>query len=138
MILVYAVQQLENSLPGHNCETYASIKLMCCKWARIIEGKGPALLSKIYIDMWKPLRKPYNGKIIANTRKLISIFGKSSGVASQLSTCIGDKKCRSSWLILTPGKHSLYTIDRIFWKAKVCQPNQSSSQVTSSWLKNEL
>ena len=31
-----------------------------------------------------------------------------------------------------------YTIDGIFWKTKVCQPNQSSSRVTSSWLKNEL
>ena len=39
---------------------------------------------------------------------------------------------------MTPGKHSWYTIDRIFWKTKVCQPNQSSSQVTTSWLKNEL
>ena len=48
------------------------------------------------------------------------------------------KKWRSSWLILTPGKHSWYIIDGIFWKRKVCQPNQSSSQVTPSWLKIEL
>ena len=138
MILLYAVQQSENSFPGHKCETYASIKSTCRKWARIIEGKGPTLLPKIYIDTWKPLGKPYNGKIIVSTRKLTSTFGKSSGLASQLSNCIGDKKWRSSWLILTPGKNSWYTIDRIFWKTKVCQPNQSSSQVTSSWLKNEL
>ena len=29
-------------------------------------------------------------------------------------------------------------MDHIFWKTQVCQPNQLSSQVTSSWLKNEL
>ena len=138
MILLYAVQQSDNSFHGHKCETYASIKSTCRKWARITEGKGPALLPKIYIDTWKPLGKPYNEKIIASTQKLTRTFGKSSGLASQLSNCIGDKKWRSSWLILTPGKHPWYTIDRIFWKTKVCQPNQSSSQVTSSWLKNEL
>ena len=131
-ILLYAVEQLENSFPGHKCETYASIKSTCHKWARITKGKGPALLPKIYIDTWKHLGKPYNGKIIVSTRKLTSTFGKSSGLASKLSNCIGDKKWRSSWLILTPAKHSWYTIDRIFWKTKVCQPNESSSQVTSS------
>ena len=57
-ILLYAVQQSENSLPGHKSETYASIKSTCRKWARIIEGKGPAYLLKMYIDTWKPLGKP--------------------------------------------------------------------------------
>ena len=32
-----AVQQSENSFPGHKCETYASIKSTYRKWARIIE-----------------------------------------------------------------------------------------------------
>ena len=77
MILLYALQQLENSFPGYKCETYASIKSACRKW-------------------------------------------------------------RSSWLILIPRKHSWHTTDRIFWKTKVCQPKQSSSQVMPSWLKNEL
>ena len=79
MILLYAVQQSENSFPGPKCETYASIKSTCRKWARIIEGKGP--------DTWKPLGKPYNGKIIVSTRQLTSTFGKSSGLANQLSNC---------------------------------------------------
>ena len=138
IILLYAVKQSENSFPGHNCETYASLQSTYHKWACIIEGKGPALPPKIYIDMWKPVGKSYNGKVIVSTRKLTSIFGKSSGIANQLSNYIGHKKWRSSWLILTPEKHSWYTIDRFFWKTKVCQPNQSSSQVSSSRLKNEL
>ena len=50
MILLYAVQQSENSFLGHKCETYASIKSTCRRWARIIEGKCPALLLKIYTD----------------------------------------------------------------------------------------
>ena len=138
MIWLYAVQQSENSHPAHKCETYVSIKLTCSKWACSIDGKGPALLPNIYIDTWESLGKPCNRKTIVSTRKLTSTFGKPSGLASQLSNCIDDKKYRSSWLILTPEKHSWYTIDWIFWKTKVCQPNQSSSQVTSLWLKNEL
>ena len=55
MVLLYVAQQSDNSFPKHKCETYASIKLTCRKWVRIIEGKGPALLTKIYIDTWKPL-----------------------------------------------------------------------------------
>ena len=66
-ILLYAVQQSEIYFPGHKCETYTSIKLTCGKWACIIEVKGPALLPNIYIDTWKPLGKPYNGKIIVST-----------------------------------------------------------------------
>ena len=108
MILLYVVQQSENSFLGHKCGTYASIKSTCRKWARVIEGKGPALLPKIYIETWKPLGKPYNGKIIVSTRKLTSTFGKSSGLASELSNCIGDKKWKSFWFILTPGKIRLH------------------------------
>ena len=39
MIFLYAVQQTENSYSGHRCDTYASIKSKCCKWAHIIEKK---------------------------------------------------------------------------------------------------
>ena len=83
---------------------------------------------------WKALQR----KNHLSTRKLTNTFGKSSGLANQLSNSIGDKKWRSSWLILIPRKHSWHTTDRIFWKTKVCQPKQSSSQVMPSWLKNEL
>ena len=82
MVLLYSAQQLQNSSPGHKCASYVSVKLTCPKWARIIEGKGPALLPKIYIDTWKPLAKPCKEKIIVTTRKLRSTFGKSSWLAS--------------------------------------------------------
>ena len=131
MILLYAVQQTENSYSGHKCDTYANIKSTCCKWAHIIEKKGLALLPKIYIDTWNPLGKSYNRKTIVSIKKLRSTFGKPSGLASRFSNCIDDKKRSSSRLILTPGKHSWHTIDRIFWKTKVCQPDQSSSQLMS-------
>ena len=44
IILLCAVRQSENSFPAHKCETYASIKSRCCKWACIIGGKDPALV----------------------------------------------------------------------------------------------
>ena len=112
--MIYAVQQSENYLSGHK---WNQIKLDCGKWTRTIEGKY------WYVETsWKPC----NGKIIVSTRKLTSIFGKSTGLVSKLSNCIGDKKWRSSWLILTPGKYSWYTTDWISWKTKMCQPNESS------------
>ena len=47
MIVFYAVQQSDNSFPGHKCETYASIKSTCRKWASITEERGAALLPNI-------------------------------------------------------------------------------------------
>ena len=45
MILLYALQQSENSFPGHKCETYASIKSRCRKWACITEGRKRSCLT---------------------------------------------------------------------------------------------
>ena len=140
MILLYALQQAGNSFPGHKCEIYNSIKSTCRRWAQIIKGKGPALLPKIYVDTSKPFGNPFHEKIMASTRKLTSTFGLSSGLANQLSSCICDRKWKSSWLVLTPEKHSWYTIHRILWKGKSCPQNESPPQVESPtiWLKNNL
>ena len=77
---------------------------------------------------------------MVSTRKLTSTFGLSSGLANQLSSCICDRKWKSSWLVLTPEKHSWYTIHRILWKGKSCPQNESPPQVESPtiWLKNNL
>ena len=82
MILLYALQQSRNSI--EKCETYNSIKSTCRKWSKIGEGKGPAILPKVYIDTWQPIGKSCNGKILVSTRKLTSTFGKSTSLASQL------------------------------------------------------
>ena len=74
IILLYGVQQSDNSFPGHKWEIYAKIKSTRCRWSRIIQGEVPALLPKIYIDTWKPLGKLYNGKIIVSTQKLTQHF----------------------------------------------------------------
>ena len=90
MILLYALQQSIYSI--EKCETYNSIKSTCHrKWSTIVEGKSPVFLPRVYIDTWHAIGKSCNGKILVSTRKLRSTFGKSSGLASQLSNCIGDK-----------------------------------------------
>ena len=72
----------------------------------------------MYIDTWQPIGKSCNDKIFISTRKLTSAFGKLSGLASQLSNYIGNKKWKFSWLILIPEKYSWFTMTRIFWKIK--------------------
>ena len=89
MILLYALQQSRNSI--EKSETCNSIKSTCRKWSKTAEGKGSAFLPRVYIDTWQPIGKSCNGKILVNTRKLTNTFGNSSGLASQISNCIGGK-----------------------------------------------
>ena len=91
----------------------------------------------MYIDTWQPIGKSCNGKILVSRRKLTSAFGKSSGLASQLSNCIDDKKWKSFRLILTPEKYSWYTMTRIFWKIK-SNESSNSHRIPAIWIKNEL
>ena len=116
MILLYVSQQSSNSI--EQWETYNSIKSTCQKRSRIVEEKDPAFLPRMYIDTWQPIGKSCNDKILISTRKLTSAFGKLSGLASQLSNYIGNKKWKFSWLILIPEKYSWFTMARIFWKIK--------------------
>ena len=95
------------------------------------------LLPRVSVDTLQPIGKSCNGKILVSTRKLTSTFGKSSGLASQLSNCIGNKKWKSSWLILTPEKYSWYTMTRIFWKIK-SNESSNSQRIPVIWIKNEL
>ena len=62
MILLYAVQQTQNSFPGHNCDIYASIKLMCCKLARIIDEKGLPYLQRYILIRGILLESPTTEK----------------------------------------------------------------------------
>ena len=132
---MYALQQSKNYI--EKCETCNSIKSICRKWSKIVEGKGPVFLARVYIDTWELIGKLCNSNILISTRKLTSTFGKSSGLASQLSNCIGDKKWKSSWLILIPEKYSWYTMTRIFWKIK-SNESSNSQRIPAIWINNEL
>ena len=43
-------------------------------------------------------------------------FGPNSGFATSLVEIVGDKKWRSAWVVINPGKHSWYIIERYYWK----------------------
>ena len=107
------------------------------KMVKNCRRKGPVFLPRVYIDIWQPIGKLCDGKILLSTRKLTSTFRKSSGLASQLSNCIGDKKWKSSWLILAPEKYSWYAMTRIFWKIK-SNESSNSQRIPAIWIKNEL
>ena len=95
------------------------------------------LLLRVYIDTWQPKGKSCNGKTLVSTQKLTSTFGKSSGLASQLLNCIGDKKRKSSWLIVTPEKYSWYTMTGISCKIK-SNESPNSQRIPTIWMNKEL
>ena len=64
-------KERENRERDGDEEQSFDLESTCCKWACIIEGKSPTLLSKIYINTWKPLGKPCNGKIIREKYKVL-------------------------------------------------------------------
>ena len=43
-------------------------------------------------------------------------FGPNSGVATSLAEIVNDKKWRSAWIVINPGKHSWYIIELYYWK----------------------
>ena len=119
MILLYVLQQSRDSI--EKCETYNCIKSTCRKWSKIVEGKGPAFLPRVYIGTWQPIGKSCNGKILVTTRKLTSTFRKSSGLPSQISNCIGDKNVEvllanlKTWKILLVHYDSDLLENQIQW-----------------------
>ena len=43
-------------------------------------------------------------------------FGPNSKVAISLAEIVCDKKWRSAWVFINPGKHSWHIIERYYWK----------------------
>ena len=43
-------------------------------------------------------------------------FGPNSGVTINLAEIVDDKKWKSAWVVINPGKHSWYIIERYYWK----------------------
>ena len=48
--------------------------------------------------------------------KIMKTFGPNSGFATSLVEIVGDKKWRFAWVVINPGKHSWYIIERYYWK----------------------
>ena len=134
-ILFCAIEESGYTTPGHKGQTNQSI-LKTSKRFQIIENRGTFLLPRIYINPSDFLPEAaYKGKIKVSVRKITSAFGSSSSVALQISNFVG-RKCKSDWLILSPQKHSWFTIDRLYWKgnrkAMEISDDSNSSKV---WLK---
>ena len=58
----------------------------------------------------------FNDKIKKSVRKIMKTFGPNSGVATSLAETVDDKKWRSAWVVINPGKHSWYMIEHYYWK----------------------
>ena len=124
----------------------------CSRFKRIIKEIGKLMLPRIHINLADRFKKCnyYNGKV--KVRKIISIFGISSGISKELSEIL-NSKWKSAWLVIFPdGGHipNWYIIDRIFWKTKSFIVPKLNAQVISVtgeeeelnsnyyWLKNDL
>ena len=63
-------------------------------------------------------------KIKVSIRKIMKTFGPKRGVATSLAEIVDDKKWRSTWVAINPGKHSWYSwyiIKRYYWKLNESQ-----------------
>ena len=122
-------------------DMYNKIKLTSRRWAWILAVKESALLPKIHhFDILKLFGQLFKGKINIITRELSTIFRAFFGLTYQLSCCIGDKKWKSSWLVLTTQLNHWYIINKIFWKSKAVPQKVSTKKESHSaiWLKKEF
>ena len=58
----------------------------------------------------------FQDKVKVGIWKIMKIFVSYSGVATSLAEIVDDKKLKSAWLVINPGKHSWYIIERYYWK----------------------
>ena len=65
-------------------------------------------------------------------------FGSNSGVATSLAEIVDDKKWKFAWVVINPGKHSWYMIERYYWKLNKKAIPSEEKKDKLYWLKNDL
>ena len=73
-----------------------------------------------------------------SVRKIMKTFGPNSKVAISLAEIVCDKKWRSAWVFINPGKHSWYIIERYYWKLNKKAVPSEEKKDELYWLKNDL
>ena len=68
----------------------------------MIKFSGKSLLPRIYLHPIN-VAPTFNGKIKVSVRKTTVQY-------------VNSRKWKSTWLILSPQKHSWFTTDRVYWK----------------------
>ena len=113
MVLVDAVNSSKNST-----ETYAILSQTCSRFNDILKQKKDALLPHIHIkfpdSVFESLPR-FHDKIKVSVREIMKTFGPNSGVSTSLAEIVDDKKLKSAWVVINPGKHSWYIIERYYY-----------------------
>ena len=114
MILLDGVNSSKNST-----ETYVILSQTCSRFNGILKQKKYALFPRIYMKF--PERvfhslPQFQDKVKVGIWKIMKTFVSYSGVATSLAEIVDDKKLKSAWLVINPGKHSWYIIERYYWK----------------------
>ena len=58
----------------------------------------------------------FHDKINVSVQKIMKTFVPNSGVPTSFAEIVDGKKCGSAWVVVNPGKHSWYIIERYYWK----------------------
>ena len=114
MTLVDAANSSKNST-----ETCDILSKTCSRFNDILKQKKDALLPHIHMKFSDTVFDSlpcFHDKITVSIRKLMKTFGPNYGVATSLAEIVDDKKWRPKWVIINPGKHSWYIIERYYWK----------------------
>ena len=106
IILIDAI--LSSEFVVLKCQTCENILKTCTRFKIMIKEEGKLLLPRIHILPDKDLLSgpSYNRKIKVSVRKITRAFGNSSGLSMDLSRLIGDRKWKSAWLNIVPGRNS--------------------------------
>lgn len=129
MILVDAVNSSNNSIKTYNIlsQTCSRFKKKTCtshmKFLDSVFDSFRRFYDKIKVSLWKVMKK----------------FDPETGVPTSLTEIFDDKKWRSTWVAINPGKHSWYSwymIKRCYWKLNESQSVWGEKKLY--WLKNDL
>ena len=132
--MVDAVNSSKNST-----ETYAILSQTCSRFNDILKRKKDALLPQIHMkfpDSVFDSLPGFHDKIKVRNRKIIKTFSPNSGVATSLAEIVDIKKWRSAWIVINPGKHSWYIIERYYWKLNEKAIPSEVKKDKLYWLKN--
>ena len=114
MILVDTVNASKNST-----ETYAILSQTCSRFNDILKRKQDKLLIHIHMKFLNSVYDSlpgFHNKIKVTVPKITKKFGPNSRVATDLFEIVDDKKWKSAWIVINPGKHLWYIIERHYYK----------------------
>ena len=137
---------LELAIVNQDVITFNAVHNTCSRFRPIIKEKQNDILPRVCLDFYDNVlvRLPRRGnKIKVSVNKLSRHFGPNSGAIDDVSKAIGNKNCRSAWLLIKKRKYRWFVIDRVFWKEKkkvntIQEPDMVIDAHPDEWLHDRM